>query len=227
MACIDVLDAELEPMDLVPLGVNKGAISGPTPSSQPSIGGPVIMALTSDMEGLKDDPDLVAYIKQEAGSFRYLVVTLACTFSAAEGETFEEVWVKINLQRTDGGAGAPVAWSMKPDKQFSESEVTRTAKFGSDLKLLNAGAEVGVKRNYQLVYLEPRNELQSNPTWYLKSVEGVQIGGSYRFRMVVRAPLVACGGTIDVSTNIRRKKWGVIPYSVVPPGAPSKTFTMA
>jgi hypothetical protein len=45
--------------------------------------------------------------------------------------------------------------------------------------------------------------------------------------MVVRAPLAACTGAINVSTNIGRKKWGVIPYSVEPPGQPPKTFALA
>jgi hypothetical protein len=228
MAQIDFPDVAMEPMTLVPVdGVKKGFGPDTAPLSKPSVGGPVTMALTADMDSIKDDPDLVAYIKQSASSFRFFVVQLACTFVAESGESFEEVWVKITLKRDDSkDESPPLAWSMKPDKQFAESEVTKTAKFGSDLKLLNGDLEAEAKRTYQLVYLEPRNELQSNPTWYLKSIDGVDIGGCYRFRMVVRAPLVTCFGTLDVVTNVRRKRWGVIPYSVVPPGAPQKPFAL-
>ena len=228
MASIEILDAELEPMSLVPVDTaKKGLISGPPPESKPEIGGPVIIALTADRDDLKDDPDLIAYMKQEAGKFRFLIVTLACTLTPADGETFEEVWVKINLQRQDGADEPPIAWSMKPEKLSSDSEITKTAKLSSTLKLLDAEADLEVKNTYQRVYLEPRHELQSNPTWYLKTIEGVEIAGAYRFRMVVRAPLAACTGAINVSTNIGRNKWGVIPYSVEPPGQPPKTFALA
>ncbi len=229
MLKIDIPDGAMELMSLLPVdGVKKGFGPNTPPLSKPSIGGPVIISLSADMDGLKDDPDLVSYVKQSAATFRFFIVQLACTFVAERGESFEEVWVKFTFKCDDGkNESPPVAWSMKPDKQFAESEVTKTAKFGSELKLLNSGVEVGAKRTYQLVYLEPRNELRSDPVWYLKSLEGVNIDGSYRFRMVVRAPLVACGGTIDVVTNIRRTKWGLIPYSVVPPGGKGQSFVLA
>lgn len=227
MIHINIPEAREQKLEFLPATpAKKGLRSATPPASSLSLGGPFVIALTAD--AVKEDADLIEYVKQTQNSHRFFLIHLACTFVPTDGESFDKAWIQIRLSRSDGrDAPKPVAWSMKPQKLSEDLEVTQTAKIGSKLELLEAGLESGQKRTYKLVYLQPLNELQWNPAWHLKSIEGVDIDGSYRFQLIVQSPAdVGALGEIELTAELRRKKWGLIPYKAALPGAPHLSFPL-
>jgi hypothetical protein len=227
MITFKIPEPAVQKLGLTPIpDTTKGLRSTTPPESTISLGGPAVIALTAD--AVKEDPDLIEYVKQTQNSHHFFLIHLACTFLPERSESFSRAWVQIRLSRSDGkDTPKPIAWSMKPQKLSEDVEVTQTAKIGSKFELLEAGVESGEKRTYKLVYLQPLNELQWNPTWYLKSIEGVDIDGLYRFQLIVQSPAdITALGEIELSAELRRKKWGLLPYKAVFPGAPHLVFPL-
>jgi hypothetical protein len=179
-----------------------------------SIGGPVHRRIKADAT---DDVELRRFLKDEAADWDFYLLHLTCTLRPAEEEPFTEALIELDLAQA-GGAGAPIAWSMQPDRMVDPVEVSRTVNLGPTLKILGVGlnmkAEQQRKITKQEVFLEAMYELESTPSWGLYRTSSTKLRGLYRFHLVVRTPKDSTvSGTTLVEVKVRRRRFGVIPYS--------------
>jgi hypothetical protein len=184
-----------------------------------SVGGPVYRRIEADSA---DDAELRRFLQEEAAHSDFYLLHLTCTLRPAEDEPFTEALIELVLTRagnTAAGDGEePIAWSMQPDRMIDAVEVTRTVSLGPTLKFLGAGLDLTAgqqrKATKQDVLLEAMYELESTPSWGLYRTESVELRGLYRFHLVVRAAKGAdVTGSTLVEAKVRRRRFGVIPYS--------------
>lgn len=168
---------------------------------------------------LAKDADLRTFIERESGTSRFYKVLIACSFHADRDEPFEEAWLKVDLERTDGVEGTgPIAWSMDPLKEITRMEVGRTFSLKGELKFgvggLEAGGEENRKLDLELTHVAAYGILQSNPFWEFRRTTTCAIERTYELAMIVRVPRhVQARARISMQANVRRKRFGLIPYT--------------
>jgi hypothetical protein len=193
-----------------------------------SVGGPVCRRIDA---ASADDAELRYFLKEEAAHSDFYLLHLTCTLRPAEDEPFMEALIELTLTRarnTAAGEGGhagdggdmeePIAWSMQPDRLVDAVEITRTISLGPTLKFLGAGIDLTAgqerKTTRQSVFLEAMYELESTPSWGLYRTESVELRGLYRFHLVVRAAKGAnVTGSTLVEAKVRRRRFGVVPYT--------------
>jgi hypothetical protein len=202
-----------------------------------SIGGPVCRRIDAESS---DDAELRYFLKEEAAQSDFYLLHLTCTLRPAEDEPFTEALIELALTRAgntvaveggDGDADEPIAWSMQPDRLVAAVEITRTVSLGPTLKFLGTGIDLTAgqerKTTRQSVYLEAMYELESTPSWGLYRTESVELRGLYRFHLVVRAAKGAeVTGSTVVEAKVRRRRFGVVPYSAGLADIPPLTFIL-
>ena len=181
---------------------------------------------------LARDANLQAFVEQESASSRFHAVTIECSFHAGRDEPFDEAWLKIELDRTDGVEGArPIAWSMTPLKASTKTEVERTLSLKGTLKFGDAGVEAGGgetrKLDLDVTHIAAYGVLQSNPFWEFRRTEACAIDEQYQLAMIVRVPKhIQAAGRISMHANVRRKILGLIPYTAEFPDRASSTILL-
>jgi hypothetical protein len=195
-----------------------GTASGPEAAEslrrRISIGGPVYRRIDTDST---DDAELRRFVAGEAADSDFYLLHLTCTLRPAEEEPFTEALIELDLAQDDG-AGAPIAWSMQPDRMTDPVEVSQTVSLGPTLKFYGVGMDFTGERQRTLtkqqVFIEAMYELESTPSWGLYRTSSSELRGLHRFHLVVRAAKGArVSGTGLVEAKVRRKRLGVLPYT--------------
>lgn len=184
-----------------------------------SLGGAIVIALTP--ENSASDPDLRNFVIAEAGRFRYYMIQMACTFTPQNEEPFVRAWFQVMLTGQDGAASLPIAYSMTPESLAVPIENSSSYKLTADAKLVKAEAETKQTVKQEEAYLLALNQMEAQPVWQFSRTPNAAINGSYRLRMVVRAPHdVVARGTIALTATVEKKHFGIFPYRAdVPPDA--------
>jgi hypothetical protein len=190
------------------------------------IGVPWCTPLTQTIAG--NDPELLRYITSRNSQHRFALVAFSCTFNPQGDAEFVKAWVEVQLSRDDGSSGPqPVAYSMQPLKGDTPQQLSRTVKIGSDLKILQQGAEVQLTQNVENLFIEALYEGQSNPAWELSRTPAASIKGVQRFSMVVQQPNQApSSGSVTISASVEKKRFGVFTYKAVSPDPAKLAFRL-
>ena len=153
-------------------------------------GGPVAVPIgTNDVDV---DTDLVAFIRGEAATARYVLVHSALTFHSDPGDPeFESAEVLMDLS-DETGTLEVIAWSLLPQSAAMPFETSRGFALGPSLKLSGVDLTVGsvdgtTTRHGHDVFLRAIDELTSHAGWKFQRTPTVELDGSYRLVMIVRA----------------------------------------
>ena len=179
-----------------------------------SIGGPVHRRIDADST---DDTELRLFLEKEASDWDFYLLHLTCTLQPAAEEPFTEALIELDLVDADG-TGAPIAWSMHPDRMVDTVEVSRTVSLGPTLKILGVGVNLTSQQQRRAtrreIFVEAMYELESTPSWGLYRTSSSELRGLFRFHLVVRAPKRSMvSGTTSVQAKVQRRRFGVIPYN--------------
>lgn len=179
-----------------------------------SIGGPVHRRIDADST---DDTELRLFLEEEAADWDFYLLHLTCTLQPAAEEPFTEALIELDLADADG-TGAPIAWSMHPDRMVDTVEVSRTVSLGPTLKILGVGVNLTSQQQRTAtrreIFVEAMYELESTPSWGLYRTSSSELRGLFRFHLVVRAPKRSMvSGTTSVQAKVQRRRFGVIPYN--------------
>ena len=185
-----------------------------------SIGTPVVHPFTDELAA--QDKNLGQFLVREH-DHRFVLVHIACTFRPDHGAPFESASLQIQLQDT-GGADA-IAWSMSPERVTDNVTSSRKVSIGSNLKILELGAEVETSAERRDIHIEASGLLQSDPAWEFTRTDRIAIRGSHRLFLVVRS---SRGGTVtgslELSMIVRQLRLGLIPYKVELPDVATASF---
>jgi hypothetical protein len=133
-----------------------------------------------------EDLELRRYLSSPAAApFQYWEIRLACSLSAAEGESFERATVRVRL-RSPGHPQDPVAWSMAPDERLAPGTGMWHYKVGVDLKFLTTEASRDVSKQ-DAVVVKAHNRFSSEPWWAIGG-KGQRLDGDYGLALIVRGP---------------------------------------
>ena len=228
MIAIELPDPPMQDLVLVPKAEQFRGEAAQPEAREPlrhriSIGGPVHRRVDADST---DDAELRRFLVEEAADWDFYLLHLACTLRPSEEEPFREVLIELDLAQK-GGTGAPIAWSMEPDRMTDAVELSRTFSLGPTLKFAGAGvdlkAERGRKITKQEVFLEAMYELESTPSWGLYRTSSTELRGLHRFHLVIRAPKDSVvSGTTLVEAKVQRRRFGVIPFTAGLADAPQR-----
>lgn len=216
MVALTLEPETMTPMTLEPRVERSGGAIPPL-HGRVSLGGPFVIPLDADT--LRSDEELCAFIRGDTDA-EFFLMHMTATFEPDDEEPLERVWFAVNLGRGDGvDSPLPVAWSMKPDREYEEQQRSSRLRLGPSLKLVAVGVSAAAERGSSYlvrdVMLEARYEKQSNPTWVLERTRGSAIRGVQRFALVVRSPRAARGrGSVEIGAVIRRKRFGPITHRV-------------
>jgi hypothetical protein len=203
----------------------------PVPDDKPlvdrvSIGHPLAIPLTS--ETVATDPDLTTFIEAEAGSARYALVYLACTFKPARGERISKAWlsVKLALGPSAQDGDAAIAWSMEPMRTSKALNLRRTLSIKVPVKFVEVNAEAGSDVSAEAVFCEALDLQQSTPSWEFTDSQSQRLTGAHKMNLVIRAPLSEVTGTVSLRASVTRKHFGVLPYRTSADGGPALSFVV-
>ncbi len=186
-----------------------------------SIGGPLHRRIDADLTA---DSELRRFLQEEAADWYFYLLHLTCTLHPAAEEAFTEALIQLDLTQA-GNTGAPIAWSMHPDRLEDTVEVSRTVSLGPSLKILGIGMNLTGQQQRKTtkreIFVEALYELESTPSWGLYRTSSSELRGLFRFHLVVRAPKHSTvSGTTSVEAKVQRKRFGVIPYNANAADAP-------
>lgn len=186
----------------------------PEPSPWFRFGGP--LAVPIGIADVEHDRALATFMAAEAAAWRYLLVHSSVSFASTRGyPRLETADVEVTL-RDDSEVPCVVAWSMLPTLASSQHETRSALTLGPSVKLQDADFSLGsftreTARLGKDVFLVATGELTSCPKWSFCRTATVNLIGSHRLVMVVRAPVdtpltmnVALSGSIRVG-RFRRK----------------------
>jgi hypothetical protein len=188
-----------------------------------ALGEPYVLPIT--LETVKDDLELTDFITANSTEASFFVLHTACTFYPQEGEAFVKAWLNFTLARDDGGeAPKPIVWSMRPEKQITEVQLSSSAKLGASLKFQDAGVEAGTdiatSWKQEIPYLQAFL-IDSEPFWEFTANDKAVLKGTYKLSMIIRVPTTTVGvSKMTLRTTVQRKKMGIIPYTTDFPNAP-------
>jgi hypothetical protein len=219
MIAVELPDPPMQDLVLVPKAEHFRGQAGEPEAREPlrhriSIGGPVYRRIDADST---DDAELRRFLVEEAADSDFYLLHLVCTLRPSEEEPFKEVLIELDLAQK-GGARAPIAWSMEPDRVTDAVELSRTFSLGPTLKFSGVGVDLtagqGRKITKQEVFLEAMYELESTPSWGLYRTSSTELRGQQRFHLVIRAPKGSVvSGTTLVEAKVQRRRFGVIPFT--------------
>jgi hypothetical protein len=141
---------------------------------------------------VRDDPDLLTFIRAEAATTRYVLVHSAVSFCSEPGDPqLHTAAVRMSLSDRGGGPGV-VAWSLMPTVLATPVETKRAFSVGPTLKLhgteLSAGSITGeTTRDHDEFFLSATGLLTGYPGWDFKRTASVDLHGTHRLVMIVRA----------------------------------------
>jgi hypothetical protein len=223
MLSLEMPEFQFRAVDLEPraAGSNKKGPRdrGPRPdrlSGRLLLGTPVAIPLTAAAAG--DDKETVEFLKARAAQSDFYLVTMACSFQPKEEEPFEQAWLYVHLDRSDGAKDPrPTAYSMRPLKTSREIQQSNSIKLGADFKLMGVGFETGGGRDEKTtredVLVQGFNELSPEPFWQFNARDGAPLDGSYRMALVVEAPKsVGARVAVNLEATVRHTFLKLIPY---------------
>jgi hypothetical protein len=177
---------------------------------------------------MTDDAELANFIAAEKGRFRYDYVRLRCSFFPTNGEKFERAWLEVDIVSSlPDVSDPPIAWSIAPNREYEEVEVTSSAKIGAKFKFLTSEVSKGSEKKIKLYSIRGYREGGPQPLWEMKSTDRVELNGSLAFHLVVRsASNVETKCSVKLSTMIGARKFWV--FNSVPKHAdePVQTFVL-
>lgn len=153
------------------------------------LGGPLAVPVSAAY--VDGDRDLRAFVESESGVSDFHLVHIAIT-SVFESEQLRLERLRIELKLSAPGFD-PVAWSMAPRQVTGASQLTTSFALGPQLKLFGMQADIGSVQHSrtlagQKVFLQALNELRPDPEWRFQRTPGMEISGTHRLALVVRAP---------------------------------------
>lgn len=188
-----------------------------------ALSNPIAQLVTPKM--VKDDPELVEFIKSNAAEFKFCLLHATCTFYPLEDEPFEQAWLNVTLSCADGReVQKPTVWSMRPEWQATELQISSETSLGSKLKFQDIGFDASNKVvtswKKELTFLQGYL-IDSDPFWEFNATKTAEIRGNYKLSMIIRVPASISGiSTLALRAVIKRKKLGLIPYMSDFPTAP-------
>ncbi|HUC23614.1 MAG TPA: hypothetical protein VMA73_12975 [Streptosporangiaceae bacterium] len=186
---------------------------GPLLADRIALGGPYAVPVTA--EYVADDPDLKAFVEQEAAHSVYHLVHLSVSFATEPASPrLDRASIELTLSAT-AGATRPVAWSMTPMRVLDPVQVERRFRLGPQLKLQEMEVSLGAieqttSRKRAETFLQAQRELRSDPAWEFCRTAGMKLSGSYRLIMVVRAANdagVSISGAVRASVKGNLLHW--------------------
>jgi hypothetical protein len=172
-----------------------------------ALGGPLAVPVTPDY--VAGYPDLRTFVEQEAGHSTYRLVHLSVSFAAEPAAPrLEAVTLEFRLTAARE-APQPVAWSMAPLRLTDVAHVERSFRLGPHLKLEDVEVsaveyEKVTSRQQVEVFLQAQRELRSDPAWEFRRTRALDLYGSHRLVMVVRAgreQATGISGTVHAVTK--------------------------
>lgn len=172
-----------------------------------AVGGPYAVPVTPDF--VADDPGLRAFVEREMAQNAYHLVHLSLSFAAGPASpALDRAAIEFRLSAAMAVC-QPVAWSMTPLQITDSVNVERTFRLGPELKLhefeLSLGSvERTVSGPQAEIFLQAQRELRADPAWEFQRTRTMQLYGSYRLVMVIRAgkdDAVSISGTVRAATR--------------------------
>jgi hypothetical protein len=188
---------------------------------------PVVVSLTP--EQAEADARVASYLKEQAGQYKFSLVHFKVSFAPAADEPIALAVVEVT---TEPGAGnvRPIVIDMDPEKVADMADLKRELEGKVDLDIAGSKLGFAVKRGIE----RPGGELflvaagigQSRAGWEINETPSVKVGGILVFNLILqsRAGQIS-NGRVAVTAQVRRKRFGLIPYRALLDNTPTGQFT--
>ena len=205
--------------------VRGGKMAGARPSSLIGLRQPSYVKLRKG--DLQDDPELLIFLRdQEKQHLQYHYVKLGCSFEPAGGEAFDRAILEVHLKSTDPASTA-VVWSMSPRQEYTKGETSAGAEVGANLQLVSSSIKTGETAETRAVYIQAFSEGTSNSYWEFRKTAAVELTGSVRLNMIVRAPAgEKTRGDLRLFAFLKQRRFAIIPVETEHPSTPELSFEL-
>jgi hypothetical protein len=181
-----------------------------------SVGEPQAMQLSPD---LLSDAIAAEFLRQQAGSADFWLLTLAISFYPDPGDPIDSAAVGLLLTH-DGPDGSPpaIAWSIWPTKLLAPGSQSSTLTVGAQLGFLQPQISRTTTRDHGDPFLLGLGEGQSDPEWRFRRSPDCEIEGIHRLAAIIRAPREThVTGAITIAASIRHRIAGLTRYRAMLP----------
>jgi hypothetical protein len=120
------------------------------------------------------------------------------------GDRFVQAAVQVTL--TSSEWPEPVAWSMQPLCLAHVTDLSRSQKIGTDLKVFNVSASREKTTTKTRCVIRAFNELQPDPRWDFGPTNGDELVGTQRLILVART-MGKTVGKVSLTARVRRGRW--------------------
>jgi hypothetical protein len=160
---------------------------------------------------------------------RFFLVRLACAFAPPEGEPIKRAWVTINLHAKETGKKSAAVIAMDPASMSDTQKIEHNAKASAALEMvggtLTIKGGVGTAQPVAKLFMAALGIGQTNVAWEMYETPAMKIGGIYVFTSIIQVPAKqTTSGTVDIQAEIKRLKFGIIPYKSMLGEHPSSKF---
>lgn len=167
-----------------------------------------------------DDPALLAEYErlhaysEQASDVLFYYFQVDVGFAKVESDPFANAAIEVSLSDPEGGYA--VARSLSPDRLMSASPLTQSTTITSDLKF--ARIERRNEHQQSTTTLIVVGEGTPHATWTITRVGDAHIEGTYSLRLIAECQSPRTQALISVSSVIRRRRIGIVPYQAqLPP----------
>ena len=186
---------------------------------------PVVVPLRADQA--QSDPRIAAWFAERATQWKFSLVNLTLSFAPAPDEPITLAVVEVSL--TSAGPTASFVLDMEPDKIADTPDLKRALEGGVTLDV--SGNKLGFTLKHSSE--RPESELflvaggigSARAGWELTETPGMKIGGKMVLNLIVQTPAGSpATGRVATTLQVRRKRFGLIPYRALLDDHPSGRF---
>lgn len=208
------------------LASNSDVLKEPPLLNRLSLAAPIVVPLSAK-QAYSDKAISDFLARQKAQNF--FLVRVACSFAPPEGEPVKRAWVIVHLHPESKSEKTATVISMDPESMSDTQRVERNAKASAVLKMADSSVTVGIDaqkaRPEATLFMAALGVGTTNVGWEMYETPAMKIGGIYVFTLMVQAPVkVTTSGTVEIQAEIKRRRFGIIPYKTMLAEHPSSKF---
>jgi hypothetical protein len=200
--------------------------SGPPLLERLSVAEPVVVPLRPDQ--VYSDVRVAEFFASNSDRYRFALVRLACAFAPPPDEPITLAVIAVSLEPASG-AKVPIVVDMDPDKISDVADIKRNLEGGVDLDVMGNKLGFTAKRSTERpgaeLFLVAAGIGRPQVGWEIYDTHSIKIGGILVFNMIVQTKVdQPATGRIAATIQVRRKRFGLIPYRALLDNHPTGQF---
>jgi hypothetical protein len=192
-----------------------------TLSDRVEFGGPLVIPIESTYGA--DHPELQAFLKAQAGSFRFAIAEMSVNFPFGD-PPLSSASVEIDLA-DNVATGQTLAYSILPTNLTYPKEATKGFTLQPNLTIIGTGGSIGAAswsttEHGTQAYMIGGPELSPHPAWMFQRTSAQRIEGSTRLVMVIQVPTGSTGSlTVSLQASLEKRHLRFFKRLIPLPGA--------